>query len=157
MHHINDNGKVVAYHRFGEGGVGDDVVVAMNFSINEKQTYRIGLPRGGQWYMIFNSDSTEYADDYDDIGSDVFASSFGYDGMAYSGLIDIAPYSVQIFSQADVAEPCVADLSGDGFVTVSDLLIIISAWGTPNADITGDNMTDVSDVLVVIGEFGPCP
>ncbi len=157
MHHVNDNGKVVAYHRFGEGGVGDDVVVAMNFSINEKQTYRIGLPSGGQWYMIFNSDSTEYADDYDDIGSDVFASSFGYDGMAYSGLIDIAPYSVQIFSQADVAEPCVADLSGDGFVTVSDLLIIISAWGTPNADITGDNMTDVSDVLVVIGEFGPCP
>ena len=40
---------------------------------------------------------------------------------------------------------------------VSDILTIIAAWGTPNADITGDNMTNVSDLLLVIGAFGPCP
>jgi 1,4-alpha-glucan branching enzyme len=157
VHHLNDNGKLIAYHRWGTGGVGDDVVVVMNFSINERQTYRIGFPHGGQWHMLFNSDSTEYADDYGGIGSDVFASSFPYDELSYSGLIDIAPYSVQIFSQLDTVELCLADLNGDGIVNVSDLLIIIAAWGTPNADITGDNMTDVADLLLAIGEFGPCP
>jgi hypothetical protein len=158
VHHINDNGKVIAYHRWGTGGVGDDVIVVMNFSINEKQTYRIGFPEEGNWYLIFNSDSSVYADDYDDFGDDTVATQFSYDGMQYSGVVDIAPYSVQIYSQVDNGnEPCVADITGDGVVNVSDLLAIISAWGTPNADITGDNMTDVSDLLLAIGEFGPCP
>jgi len=157
VHHVNDNGKIVAYHRWGSGGVGDDVVVVMNFSINNLNSYRIGFPHDGEWFMVFNSDSTTYSDDYDDIGHDVTATPFGYDGLAYSGIVDVAPYSVQIFSQKNTVEPCIADLSGDGIVNVPDILAIIGAWGTPNADITGDNITNVSDLLVVIGEFGPCP
>ena len=66
-------------------------------------------------------------------------------------------YSMQIFSRVnDDAEDCIGDLTGDGFVNVSDILAIISAWGTPYGDITGDTMTNVSDLLFVIGEFGPC-
>ena len=158
VHHINDNGKAIAYHRWGTGGIGDDVIVVMNFSSNSLNSYRIGFPNEGNWYMVFNSDSTQYANDYTDIGHDAVAIQFAYDSMPYSGIVDVAPYSVQIFSRADDAnETCNADLTGDGVVDVSDLLTIISAWGTPNADITGDTMTDVSDLLVVIGEFGPCP
>ncbi len=157
VHHINDNGKVIAYHRWGTGGTGDDVVVVMNFSINKRQTYRIGFPHEGDWHLIFNSDSSVYADDYGDMGQDTYATPFSYDGLDFSGLVYIAPYSVQIFSQQDTTLPCAGDLSGDGVVSVSDLLMIISAWGTPNADTTGDNMNDVSDLLVAIGEFGPCP
>jgi hypothetical protein len=129
----------------------------MNFSINERQSYRIGFPREGHWHLIFNLDSSVYADDYEDVGQDAFATPFGYDELDFSGLIDIAPYSVQLFTQLDVAEPCEAGLSGDSAVNVTELLMIISAWGTPNADITGDNMTDVSDLLAAIGEFDPCP
>jgi 1,4-alpha-glucan branching enzyme len=158
MHHINDNGKVVAYHRWENGGIGDDVIVVMNFSKNNLDLYRIGFPFPGVWHMVFNSDSTEYATDYTDIGHDVSATPFAYDGLGYSGIVDVAPYSVQIFTRAeDTSEPCIADLTGDGVVNVSDLLVIIGAWGTPNADITGDTMTDVSDLLIAIGEFGPCP
>ena len=157
VHHLNDNGKLIAYHRWETGGVGDDVVVVMNFSINERQTYRIGFPHEGEWYMVFNSDSSVYSSDYTNIGHDTTATPFGYDNLAYSGIIDVAPYSVQIFSQASIASTCVADLTGDGIVNVSDLLTIIAAWGTPNGDITGDTMTNVSDLLVAIGAFGPCP
>jgi len=158
VHHVNDNGKVVAYHRWGTGGIGDDVVVVMNFSINSLNSYRIGFPQEGDWHLIFNSDSTVYASDYTDVGYDTTAVQYSYDNLPFSGVIDVAPYSVQIFSRADdTTEPCTADLDGDGAVTVSDVLTIISAWGTPNADITGDNMTNVSDLLIVIGEFGPCP
>ncbi|MAI66899.1 MAG: hypothetical protein CMJ26_03360 [Phycisphaerae bacterium] len=158
MHHINDNGKVVAYHRWGTGGIGDDVIVVMNFSINNLNSYRIGFPHPGNWHMVFNSDSTEYASDYTDIGHDASATPFAYDGLAYSGIVDVAPYSVQIFSRADdTSELCSADLTGDGVVNVSDLLVIIAAWGTPNADITGDTITNVADLLIAIGDFGPCP
>ena len=116
------------------------------------------MPNAGAWYLVFNSDSTEYAGDYSDIGQNTYGTSFAYDGLAYSGLVDIAPYSVLIYSQIDNSgEPCSGDLNGDGVVDVSDLLTIISAWGTPDADITGDNMTDVSDLLVAIGAFGQCP
>ena len=42
-------------------------------------------------------------------------------------------------------------------VDISDLIVIIAGWGTPEADVTGDNMTNVEDLLIVIGAFGPCP
>ena len=108
--------------------------------------------------MVFNSDATKYAEDYWNMGHDVTAIDFGFDGLPYSGLLDIAPYSVQIFSQIpNPADPCPADLSGDDVVNVTDLLLIISAWGSAKGDITGDGVTDVSDLLVAIGAFGPCP
>ena len=158
VHHINDNGKVVAYHRYGDGGIGNDVVVAMNFSIDEKLDYRIGFPHEGAWHMVLNSDSSQYAEDYEDIGHDIVAGVFPYDGMSYSGVISLGPYSVQIFSQLDLPdEPCPGDLSGDGNIDISDLLAVIAGWGTPKADVTGDNMTNVEDLLFVIGVFGPCP
>jgi 1,4-alpha-glucan branching enzyme len=158
VHHINDVGKVLAYHRWDTGGAGDDVVIAMNFSTDPKQNYRIGLPAEGDWYLVFNSDATQYADDYDGMGENTVATPFPYDGMVFSGLIDLAAYSVQIFSQVPgPPPPCVGDVSGDGGVDVADILAVIAAWGTPDADITGDGMTDVSDLLLVIAEFGPCP
>jgi 1,4-alpha-glucan branching enzyme len=157
FHHVNDSGKVVAYHRWGVGGTGNDIVIVINFGVNSLDTYRIGFPYEGDWFMVFNSDSTEYSPDYVGIGHDTTAVQYEYDGMAYSGVVDLEGYSMQIFSRVnDDAEDCIGDLTGDGFVNVSDILAIISAWGTPYGDITGDTMTNVSDLLVVIGEFGPC-
>lgn len=134
------------------------MIVLMNFSINSLNSYLIGFQSEGTWDMVFNSDSTQYTNDYTNIGHDAVAMQFGYDGMACSGIVDVAPYSVQIFSRANDANGiCNADLTSDGVVDVSDLITIISAWGNPNADITGATIRNVSDLLVVIGEFGPCP
>jgi hypothetical protein len=54
---------------------------------------------------------------------------------------------------------CVADITGDGVVNVSDLLAIIGVWGSCEAceaDINEDGFVNVTDLLVVIGEWGPC-
>ena len=56
---------------------------------------------------------------------------------------------------------CEADLNGDGYVNVSDMLQLIEAWGpcttkTCDADIDGDNYVRVSDLLVLIDNWGSC-
>ncbi len=33
---MNDTMKVLAYHRWGSGGEGDDVIIAMNFTVEPK-------------------------------------------------------------------------------------------------------------------------
>lgn len=55
--------------------------------------------------------------------------------------------------------PCPGDRDGNGFVDVSDLLIVINTWGTgnPMGDANGDGAVNVSDLLIVINEWGACP
>lgn len=52
------------------------------------------------------------------------------------------------------------DLNGDGFVDVSDLLLLFAAWGQcPDAqpcpaDLNGDGFVDVSDLLILLANWG---
>jgi len=55
---------------------------------------------------------------------------------------------------------CTGDLNGDNVVNVSDLLILLGAWGScPScaADLNGDNVVNVSDLLILLGAWGACP
>jgi 1,4-alpha-glucan branching enzyme len=98
--HVNNNDKLVAYHRWDRGGAGDDVVVLANFSNTAFPSYNIGLPRGGDWHVRFNSDWSGYSPDFTDTASnDVTANSSGQDGLNYSASVGIGPYSVIILSQ----------------------------------------------------------
>ena len=62
-----------------------------------------------------------------------------------------------LVTRPDCAEPCPADLSGDRIVNVSDFLLLLSAWGTPDGDIDGDGDTGVADFLELLAAWGPCP
>ena len=57
----------------------------------------------------------------------------------------------------DICE-CSADITSDGYVNVTDLLVVIDQWGSTDspADVTQDGIVDVSDVLLIIGNWGPC-
>jgi 1,4-alpha-glucan branching enzyme len=103
VHHVNDTDKMIGFHRWHNGGAGDDVIVLLNFK-NKKWTtgnnYRIGLPRSGTWTVRFNSDKKIYSSDFTDFGSaSVTAQNTPWNGMPYSGIIAIAPYSTLILSQ----------------------------------------------------------
>jgi 1,4-alpha-glucan branching enzyme len=155
VHHVNDWDKVVAWHRWMDGGEGDDVIVLANFRNQVWEDYRIGLPSEGLWKIRFNSDWQIYDPDYDGHPCDeVSAESIPWDGMPYSASFKFGPYTMGIFSQSP---PCPMDLDGDGSVTVNEVLLIIASWGTPDADVTGDGQTDVDDLLAIIGAFGACP
>lgn len=60
-------------------------------------------------------------------------------------------------------DPCIGDINGDGVVDVSDLLVLLGAWGPcgdPNncpADFNDDDVVDVSDLLTLLSAWGPCP
>lgn len=57
---------------------------------------------------------------------------------------------------------CPGDINNDGTANVSDLLILLGAWGTCGgtflcgADLNGDTFVDVSDLLVLLSAWGPC-
>ena len=54
---------------------------------------------------------------------------------------------------------CLADVTADGMVGVSDILAIISAWGGCICveDLNNDSAVSVDDLLIVLDAFGPCP
>jgi 1,4-alpha-glucan branching enzyme len=100
VYHLNDERKVIAFHRWDLGGPGDDVVVVANFLHEPQDGYRIGFPAAGTWKLRFNSDWQGYNDDFQDHpSSDVHAEPGDYDGLPFHAELAIGPYSVLIFSQ----------------------------------------------------------
>jgi 1,4-alpha-glucan branching enzyme len=98
--HVNDSDKIVAYHRWDLGGPGDDVVVVANFSSRWFPSYRIGMPRGGLWYVRFNSDWSGYSADFGNTQTlDTATTPGAMDGMAQGAAFQLGPYSVVILSQ----------------------------------------------------------
>jgi 1,4-alpha-glucan branching enzyme len=98
--HVNNNDKVIAYHRWQNGGEGDDVIIVANFANTSYDSYTIGFPKGGNWNCRFNSDWSGYSGDFSDKGGyDTTASPDPADGLNFSGNIGIGPYSVIILSQ----------------------------------------------------------
>ena len=98
--HVNDGDKMVAFHRWENGGPGDDVIVVSNFRNRTWGKYRIGFPRSGVWKVRFNSDWEGYSSDFDNYYSpDVTTINESRDGLPFSGIIEIGPYTTLILSQ----------------------------------------------------------
>jgi 1,4-alpha-glucan branching enzyme len=91
--HLHEDNNMMAYHRWDQGGAGDDVVIALNFANGTYTDYRIPFPRPGVWKCRFNSDWKGYSDDFTDtLSADVAVESD-------TGAINLGPYSVVIYSQ----------------------------------------------------------
>jgi 1,4-alpha-glucan branching enzyme len=100
VHHVNDADKVIAYHRWDLGGPGDDVVVVANFGDRAYDSYRVGFPGGGTWWLRFNGDWRGYDASFGDHpGYDTTAGGPGADGMPCAGNVGVGPYTLLVFSQ----------------------------------------------------------
>ena len=100
VHHINNTDKLVAFHRWDNGGDGDDVVVVLNFANRGYANCSIGFPRMGLWRVRFNSDWNGYDPSFGNWFSyDTNANGGSQDNMPTGGNIGIGPYSVIILSQ----------------------------------------------------------
>lgn len=100
VYHVQEQSKVIAFHRWDKGGPADDVVVVANFFNEPRDGYVIGFPAEGTWKLRFNSDWRGYSDEYQGYPStNVVAEPGQYDGFPFHAALSIGPYSVLIFSQ----------------------------------------------------------
>lgn len=98
--HPSEPNKLIAFHRWDQGGPRDDVLVIANFADRGYDSYTLGFPRPGLWKVRFNSDSSVYAPDFGNhAGYDTTADYGAWDNMPCHGNIGIGPYSVLILSQ----------------------------------------------------------
>jgi 1,4-alpha-glucan branching enzyme len=98
--HVDNGNKTLAYHRWENGGAGDDVVIVANFSNVPMQSLNIGFPRQGLWHVLFNSGASVYDAGFTDgDSSDTSANPGSKDGLNFNGNVGIGPYSVVILSQ----------------------------------------------------------
>ncbi len=100
IYHVNDSENLIAFHRWEDGGPGDDTVVVANFSNQPKTNYQIGFPRQGLWKLRFSSDAQIYSHDFADFpSSDVIAERGIYDSFPATAMVNIGVYSALIYSQ----------------------------------------------------------
>jgi 1,4-alpha-glucan branching enzyme len=100
VHHVNNADKLIGFHRWANGGPGDDVVVLANFANRSYDRYALGFPRDGFWRVRFNSDWQGYSADFGNCpGYDTLAGGDSRDGMPFQANVGIGPYSVLILSQ----------------------------------------------------------
>ncbi len=92
--------KVLAFHRFDQGGPKDSVVVLINLSHETYYDYNIGMPLEGHWHLRLNSDDQQYDPEFSGQGMHDVATSQGeMDGCSDYGSFLIPAYSVLIYSQ----------------------------------------------------------
>jgi 1,4-alpha-glucan branching enzyme len=100
VHHVNGDAKVLAWHRWLEGGPRDDVVVLANFSANAYPDYFVGVPRPGRWRVRFNSDWDGYDPEFETVDSlDADSEAEPQDDMPQRIAVGLGPYSAVILSQ----------------------------------------------------------
>ena len=100
VHHLDDGNKVIAYHRWENGGPGDDVMIVTNFGNRVHADYVVGFPRAGLWRVRFNSDWEGYSHDFGNSGGfDCWAEAPARDGMPFQATVGLGPYSVLVLSQ----------------------------------------------------------
>ena len=98
--HVNNSGKVIAFHRYDQGGTGDDVVVVCNFKNTTYNNYRVGLPRSGGWSVAMNSDWIGYSSIFGNLFSpNLSTTGQAQDGFAQSGTVNLAPYTFIVLTK----------------------------------------------------------
>ena len=161
VHHVNNGSKLVAWHRWKDGGERDDTVIIANFSGWPVNNYRIGLPRSGTWKCRFNADASGYASDNGGTPSpDVDTMGTAWDGMAQSGLFRVGAYSLVVYSQGDPVSQIASDLDGSCLVDGGDVALLLLDMGTAGgpADLDGDGWVSNSDLALLLMDFGlTCP
>jgi 1,4-alpha-glucan branching enzyme len=91
--HLDEDNKVLAYHRWNNGGPKDDVIVVINFGNRAHPEYCMSLPRNGTWKVRFNSTWKGYSPDFKDVSvPDIEVENGG-------GTLELPPSSVIILSQ----------------------------------------------------------
>jgi 1,4-alpha-glucan branching enzyme len=100
IHHVNNSEKILAFHRWYDGGSKDSVVVIANFRNSGFEQYVVGFPSAGKWKVRFNSDWKGYDEEFtDNYTGEPEAMDGETDGMPCHAAVSMGPYALLILSQ----------------------------------------------------------
>jgi len=99
--YLDEAKNLCAYHRWNEGGAGDDVFVAVNFAHKWAEDIKVAFPHEGIWKLRLNSDWSGYSADFGSEATDVTAKK---EAGGFLATLKIPPYTALIYSQ-DPAKP----------------------------------------------------
>ena len=91
--------NVASFLRFGAGGQGPALACIANLSPVVRHGYRIGLPAGGSWREVVNSDAAEYGGSGVGNGGEVWAGDHPFHGLPYSAEMTLPPLGVLWLAQ----------------------------------------------------------
>jgi 1,4-alpha-glucan branching enzyme len=98
--HVNNNEKIIAFHRWRKGGAGDSVIIVANLADKNWDDYTIGFPREGVWKIRFNSDWNGYNSEFGNfLSTETVAKRGRRNGLSCRAKVRIGAYSVIILSQ----------------------------------------------------------
>ncbi|MDR2195840.1 MAG: 1,4-alpha-glucan branching protein GlgB [Gallionellaceae bacterium] len=93
------NLTVLSFLRKGRNG--ETVAVVLNFTPVPRHGYRLGLPSGGAWREMFNSDSHHYAGSNIGNGNGLHADSIPWMNQPCSAEIELPPLGCIVLIRAD--------------------------------------------------------
>ncbi|MEM8853698.1 MAG: 1,4-alpha-glucan branching protein GlgB [Pseudomonadota bacterium] len=90
--------SVFVYARFAKDGT--PVVVVVNFTPLVRSNYRIGLPQGGEWREVMNTDSTHYGGSNVGNAGVIAAEDHPWHGRDASAEVTLPPLAAVVFVPA---------------------------------------------------------
>ncbi|CAN5397872.1 alpha-amylase family glycosyl hydrolase [soil metagenome] len=97
---VDNDAKVLAFHRWSRGGPRDDTVVLVNLRTTPVRHYPVGLPRQGRWKLRCNTDSAMFGPGLGSVhAGDLTAEPHECDGYPHGAHVTIGPYAAVIYSQ----------------------------------------------------------
>ncbi|MCU1460825.1 MAG: 1,4-alpha-glucan branching enzyme [Acidimicrobiales bacterium] len=95
----NDSDQsVLSFARFSDGGARVLVCVA-NLTPVPRPAYRVGLPRGGRWVELLNTDAEVFGGSNVGSGGERWAEPVPWHGLEHSAPLDLPPLGVVWFGQ----------------------------------------------------------
>ena len=83
----------------------ESVLAAFNFTPVARRNYRVGVPRGGFWRELLNSDSKDYGGSGQGNNGGVHAETIKWQQRPSSLLLTLPPLSALFFVRRDPASP----------------------------------------------------
>ena len=93
--HNDVTNNVLAYHRWDKGGIGDDVLVVLNFGATKFPDYQFTFPVNGAYSVQFNSSVKEYGHDFPE--EELTEVTTDANGVVH---MPLASYGAYIFSRS---------------------------------------------------------
>ena len=96
INHTYSDESILAFLRMG-GTEADTLVAVGNYTPVLRENFRIGVPHGGYWQEVINTDAREYGGyGYGNFGG-IDADKIVWDGRPYSIRLTLPPLSMCIF------------------------------------------------------------